>query len=274
MEGLKVIESGLVPIYGGNNERMLVNARELHKFLESRREFAHWIKYRLERYSFLEGDDFLIVLAKSTGGRPAIEYFLTISTAKEIAMLENNQKGRQVRRYFIECENRIKAAYSVINVKDAEKLRQQAKRLDIMERNARNRQAQTLKTTAEFFQEILPDVSMQSILSEITALIAGKRLIDLPETEKLYSAAEIGEMFGMSVNRIECIANELGLKTAEYGMFLLTQSPHSLKQVTTFHYKRKAVDIIGEFLDAASYTKIPDEEVLLEGEFNLSTGYL
>jgi hypothetical protein len=143
-----------------------------------------------------------------------------------------------------------------------------------MDRNARNRQAQTLKSVAEFFQEILPEVSMQSILSEIIALIAGKRLVDLPETEKLYSAAEIGEMFGMSADRIGYIARKLGLETVEYGIFLLTQSLYSLKQVTTFHYKRKAVDRIREFLDAANYTKMPDEEVLLEGEFNLSVGYL
>jgi anti-repressor protein len=44
----------------------------------------------------------------SSGGRPSVEYNLTISTAKEIAMLQRNEKGKQVRNYFIQVEDRYK----------------------------------------------------------------------------------------------------------------------------------------------------------------------
>jgi phage anti-repressor protein len=272
MYGLKIVESEIVPIYEDKGDRMLVNARELYEFLESRREFAHWIKYRLERYAFIEGEDFLTILAKSTGGRPAAEYFLTLDTAKEVAMVENNEKGRVIRKYFIECERRLRMAGSVINEKEAEKLRQQAKLLDIMDRNSRNRQAQILKSSAELFKDVLPDVSMQAIASEITVLTAGNRLIDPPEIEKLYSAAEIGKMCDISANMVGRIANELGLKIAEYGMFLLSKSQHSLKQVTVFHYKRKAADKIQEFLD--DVRKLPAEDTPLTEEFALDAAYL
>jgi phage anti-repressor protein len=60
--------------------------------------------------------------------------------AKEIAILANNEKGRMIRKYFIECEKRLKKTGGVINAEAAEKLRQRAKRLDIMDRNSRSRQ--------------------------------------------------------------------------------------------------------------------------------------
>ena len=276
MEGLKVVEHGIVPIYEDIEERKLVNARELHEFLGSKRQFANWIQERLERYGFTEGEDYTslneIVKRRSGGGTTRIEYLLTIDTAKELAMVENTERGRLIRKYFIDCEQRLKAIGCVINAKDTEKLRQQAKLLDIMDRNSRNRQAQILKSAAEFFKDVLPDVSMQAIASEITILTTGSRLIDPPEIEKLYSATEVGEMCGVSANMIGRIANKLGLKTTEYGMFLLAQSPYNkLKQVIVFHYKRRAADRIQEFLDAAR--NVPGEESPTE-EFDLSAAYL
>jgi phage anti-repressor protein len=100
MENLKVIESGIIPIYEDTEERKLINARELHEFLESRQEFAHWIKGRIEKYGFIDGEDYLIILTKRDGdgvGKPKTDYLLTIDTAKELAMAENNGKGRLIR---------------------------------------------------------------------------------------------------------------------------------------------------------------------------------
>jgi phage anti-repressor protein len=197
MEGLKVIESGIVPVYEDKEARTVINAREMHEFLEVNWKFADWIQRRLEKYRFVESEDFFRFPGKSTGGRPTTEYLLTIDVAKELAMVENNVQGRQARKYFIECEKRLKATSGAISAKDAERLKLQAKRIEIMDRNARSRQAQLLKSTAEFFQDILSDSSMQAIASEVTMLVAGERLVEIPEVEKLYSAGEIGEMCGM-----------------------------------------------------------------------------
>jgi len=84
-----------------------VNARELHEFLESKRDFSNWIKGRVEDFEFIEGTDFTTFLAKSNG-RPKKEYFITIEMAKELSMVERNAKGKQARKYFIECEKRLK----------------------------------------------------------------------------------------------------------------------------------------------------------------------
>ena len=84
-----------------------VNARDLWKFLESKQEFANWIKDRVEKYRFVEGKDFLINFSKSLG-RPSKEYLISLDMAKELAMVENNERGRQARQYFIEVEKRFR----------------------------------------------------------------------------------------------------------------------------------------------------------------------
>ncbi|EAJ1468141.1 TPA: antA/AntB antirepressor family protein [Campylobacter jejuni] len=84
-----------------------VNAREIYKIINSEQEFANWIKNRISHYSFIENQDYIIELVY-TKGRPRKEYYVTLGIAKELCMVENNEKGRQARRYFIECEKRLK----------------------------------------------------------------------------------------------------------------------------------------------------------------------
>lgn len=81
-----------------------VNARELHAVLESKYQFADWIKTRLEETDAVENTDYIVFSEKSEKGRPMIEYVLSTDIAKEIAMLERNKVGKKVRRYFIEFE--------------------------------------------------------------------------------------------------------------------------------------------------------------------------
>ena len=74
-----------------------VDARELHAALGVGKDFSTWIKDRFEKYGFEEGKSYSPILGnRSDGlpGKPKQEYLLTISTAKEIAMVENNEQGR------------------------------------------------------------------------------------------------------------------------------------------------------------------------------------
>ncbi|WHN18864.1 antA/AntB antirepressor family protein [Campylobacter jejuni] len=84
-----------------------VNAREIYKIINSEQEFANWIKNRISHYNFIENQDYIIELVY-TKGRPRKEYYVTLDMAKELCMVENNEKGRQARRYFIDCEKRLK----------------------------------------------------------------------------------------------------------------------------------------------------------------------
>ncbi len=86
-----------------DNDRPTVLARELHEFLEVSTEYRHWFP-RMCEYGFIEGQDFRSFLTESIGGRPAQDAQLTIDMAKEICMLQRNEKGKQARQYFIQLE--------------------------------------------------------------------------------------------------------------------------------------------------------------------------
>ncbi|AGF75779.1 anti-repressor protein [Bartonella vinsonii subsp. berkhoffii str. Winnie] len=86
------------------------NARDLHAFLESKQDFSTWIKKRIIAYSFLERQDFIRFHKKMEANNAiAVEYHLTLDMAKELSMVERNEKGRQARRYFIECEKKLRS---------------------------------------------------------------------------------------------------------------------------------------------------------------------
>ncbi len=92
------------------NGKRAVSARELHAFLESKQEFANWIKSRIEKYGLVENQDYEVFdsfIKNPSGGRPLIEYALTVDAAKELSMVEGNERGKQARRYFIECEKAL-----------------------------------------------------------------------------------------------------------------------------------------------------------------------
>ena len=100
------ISSGTI----GNISQLTVDARTLHEVLEVKRDFSTWIKGRISKYSFKENEDFVIFTKSgenSERGRNSIEYRLSVNMGKELAMVENNERGRTVRRYFIECERRL-----------------------------------------------------------------------------------------------------------------------------------------------------------------------
>ncbi len=83
------------------------NVENLFCYLEVNSKFADWIKNRINQYDFIENQDY-IIKEVFTGRRPCKEYYVTLDMAKELCMVENNEKGRQARRYFIECEKRLK----------------------------------------------------------------------------------------------------------------------------------------------------------------------
>ena len=91
-----------------------VNARELWEFMQSKRQFADWIKERIDLYGFVQDVDFIQFHKKVNGSvKPLTEYHLSLDMAKELSMVERNKKGKQARQYFIECERRAKSAVSI-----------------------------------------------------------------------------------------------------------------------------------------------------------------
>ena len=100
--------SNLIPVFNGliqNQPVQLCNARELHTFLDIGKDYSTWIKDRINEYGFIQDEDYFIITER-TNGRPRKEYHITLDMGKELGMVERNERGRQIRKYFIECERR------------------------------------------------------------------------------------------------------------------------------------------------------------------------
>jgi len=104
----------------------IVNARDLHTFLEVGKDFSTWLKARITKFDFIENIDYARIFFDMGGKRiklpkngelnaqalkrvHRIEYALTLDCAKELSMVQNNAKGKEARRYFIEKDKEFKA---------------------------------------------------------------------------------------------------------------------------------------------------------------------
>lgn len=96
------------------SDRPTVLARDLHEFLEVETPFNKWFS-RMCEYGFTDGADFQTFLSESTGGRPATDAQLTIDMAKEICMLQRNEKGKQARQYFLQLEREWNSPEAVMS---------------------------------------------------------------------------------------------------------------------------------------------------------------
>lgn len=102
--------SNLIPISYDNPERPTVSGRELHEFLEVGADYRHWFP-RMCEYGFTEGEDFNSVKidrVQNEGGRMVSrtidDHQLTIPMAKELCMIQRNERGKQARQYFLAVE--------------------------------------------------------------------------------------------------------------------------------------------------------------------------
>lgn len=120
-EPMAVVSSELIPIQRtnmGGDEVNAVSGRDLHAFLEVGKDFTSWIKDHVETFGFCERRDFEVFTENGEnpkGGRPSKEYMISISMAKELAMVQRTAKGKQARLYFIECERRAMAPVAAMS---------------------------------------------------------------------------------------------------------------------------------------------------------------
>lgn len=149
-------------------EQQTVNARELHAFLEVGKDFSTWLKDRIEKYGFVEDLDFVKIdspkLGNQRGGdRRSIEYHISLSMAKELCMVERNEKGKQARLYFIECEKIAKQKTQPIAIPQTlpEALRLAA---DLAEKNQKLLEEQKINAPkVEFTDRVVTDNNAMTI---------------------------------------------------------------------------------------------------------------
>lgn len=109
MQNLKVIENELVPVYETSTGEKVVYGSELHEILEVKSRYREWIDRRLLDIDAVENEDFQAAEISAPSGQTKKDHIIKLDTAKEMAMLERNEKGKQVRRYFIQVEKKCKA---------------------------------------------------------------------------------------------------------------------------------------------------------------------
>ena len=102
----------LIKISVNESNEQIISGRELYEFLEVKTRYNDWIERKIKKYEFIENIDFITITQKrvTVQGNEINynEHILKLSMAKELAMLENNDKGKQARLYFIKCEEEYK----------------------------------------------------------------------------------------------------------------------------------------------------------------------
>lgn len=110
MMNLKVIENDLVPVYETEKGEKVVYGTELHAVLGVKSNYRDWARNRFNDIDALEHEDYEAAKILSPSGQSKKDHVIKLDTAKEMAMLERNSKGKQVRRYFIQIEKKYKAS--------------------------------------------------------------------------------------------------------------------------------------------------------------------
>lgn len=112
MKSLKIIENELVPVYETSTGEKVVYGSELHTVLGAPSVYREWVKRRISDIDAVENEDFQGVEISTPSGQTKKDHIIKLDTAKEMAMLERNEKGKQVRRYFIQVEKKYKSVKS------------------------------------------------------------------------------------------------------------------------------------------------------------------
>jgi len=184
----------LIKIYNGS----LVDARELHEFLEIKTPFDKWVKRNLLP-QFQEGKEFSTNLSKTPhkGGRPQKDYYLTIDTAKKLAMMAKTPKGEEARDYFLECEKTIIALRQNKRLEAFLKLEVTKDRLEKNVLNLGGTHSDYIQIDTEgrrvFFNgKLIPDEELPTILlmsrglaTEMTNEILKDSVLSMDEIEEL-----------------------------------------------------------------------------------------
>lgn len=110
MNDLKVIENDLVPVYETSTGEKVVYGSELHAVLEVKTPYKDWSTRRLNDIDAIENEDFQAAQICAPSGQVKKDHIIKLDAAKEMAMLERNEKGKEVRRYFIRVEKKYKSA--------------------------------------------------------------------------------------------------------------------------------------------------------------------
>ena len=232
-----------------DNQDMFMTSEQPGKCLQyaSPRESINKI---VSRNGYLKSEEFSseVILTSEAGQRKTRVF--TEDGIYEVTFLAKTEKAKEFRAWVRKLLKSLRKGETVNIATDRLKeIELQAKRdrATAMLLNAQNRMIKTLlsNTKDKNLSQIAIDVMGIKAVEQIT----GKNMNQyLPECEKLYSATEVGGMFGVSAMKIGKTANASGLKNDTYGKMVMSKSKHSSKEVQQFLYNEKGVQALGKIL--------------------------
>lgn len=107
---LTVFSTDVIPVYTTDIGEQVVIGRELHERLEIGQDYSSWFKRMCESWDLEEGSYYSLNLGNNTGkrGKPRKDHILTLDTAKEIAMVQQSDMGKAIRKKLIEIEKKFR----------------------------------------------------------------------------------------------------------------------------------------------------------------------
>lgn len=174
-------------------EQPTVSARDLHEGLEIGTRFNDWFP-RMAEYGFSEGKDFYSKTSKTSdaGGRPSVDYEISVDMAKQICMIQRSEKGKQYRQYFLDLEKAWNTPEQVM----ARALKMAGKTID------------SLKDRCKFLGGQV--VEQQKLIEEMTP--KANYVDHILESKSLVATTQIAKDYGMSAVRFNRILNDMKIQ--------------------------------------------------------------
>lgn len=187
-----------------DSDRITLSARELHEFLEIKTKYATWFE-RMAEYGFTENIDYRVRYPKmgseNRGGQNKVDHEITLDMAKEIAMLQRSEKGKQCRQYFLELERKWNSPEAVMNRaleysrKQVQALLKTNEKLEL-ENKMKDQQLNELKPKADYYDQIL-------------------------QSKSLVLISQIAKDYGLGAPTMNKKLHELGVQYKQGGQWLL-----------------------------------------------------
>lgn len=234
-----------------NSEIQTIDSREVAEMLEMRhadilRKVDQYVEVLLNA-KLRSVDYFIEATYKDKSGKTNKSYLFTKMGCEFIANKFTGEKGILFTAKYVKRFNEMQQVIpQVVNELGKTKLELQKMRAEAMKLNAQTRA----------FNSIMKSIEKHKNLSPLAVEVFGLKALEsafgadvgnlLPEVEKTYSATEVGEILGISANKVGRLANANGLKTPEYGRYVADKSKNSDKEVESFRYNETGVKILQE----------------------------
>ena len=217
--------SKLIKITTNEEGKQLVSARELHEFLKVKSKYADWIKNRIKKYEFIENVDYITVSKILENGGRENDHAITTEIAKELSMVENNDKGSEARKYFIQVEKAWNSPEMIMK-----------RALEIASKQVENLMLEN-KQKEQIIGELKPK-------ADYTDLIL--------KNKSLVTTTQIAKDYGMSAQELNKTLHELGVQYKQSGQWLLYSKYHDSGYT---HSETINITRTGGFPDISMITK-------------------